>query len=42
MASPSFEHVLLDRTEADDVVRVLIVKGAGRTFAADYDRTPLT
>ena len=42
MPSPSFEHVLLDRTEAGNDVRVPIVKGAGRTFSAGYGLTPLS
>ena len=42
MALPSFEHVLLDRTGAGDDVRVVIVKGADRTFSAGYDLTPLS
>ena len=40
MASPGIEQVQLDRTEADDDVRVPIVKGAGRTFSAGYGLTP--
>ena len=42
MASPSFEHVLLDRTGTDADVRVPIVRGAGRTFSAGYDGTVVT
>ena len=40
MALPSFENVLLDRTEADDDLRVVIVRGAGRAFLPGYDLTP--